>query len=232
MTSRHLIGPRRLFVLAVPVAWGVLLLFHPLGSGSVYEGVKDHVMRWQVVHVGTMLFIALMAAAVLVLLRDVRGRAAALSRFALVPFVAFYTAYEANIGIGTGFLVGHANGLPAGESAVVAETIEAYRGDLLVGDPGILTAVGSVGWIVAVIGAGVALRREGAPRSVAVLLGLSSLVVMHPPPFGPIGLACFVAAVVRLQRMPEPEGHASEETAGSPASRRSPTTRATPSAVG
>ena len=43
-----------------------------------------------------------------------------------------------------------------------------------------------------------ALRRHaGAPLSVAVLLGMSGFLInAHPPPFGPIGLAFFIVAVL------------------------------------
>jgi hypothetical protein len=58
--------------------------------------------------------------------------------------------------------------------------------------------VGSLGvlaWLTAVIAAAVAYRRAGAPALVPVLLGLSAIVVSHPPPIGPVGLACFATAV-------------------------------------
>jgi hypothetical protein len=56
--------------------------------------------------------------------------------------------------------------------------------------------------ITAAIAAGVALRRHaGAPVSVAALLGVSGfLITAHPPPFGPIGLALFVLAVLLFWR--------------------------------
>jgi hypothetical protein len=56
--------------------------------------------------------------------------------------------------------------------------------------------------ITAAIAAGVALRRHaGAPLSVAVLLGISGFLInAHPPPFGPIGLAFFIVAVLLFAR--------------------------------
>lgn len=58
------------FFVRVPLAWAVLLLFHPLTSGAAYEGLRDAVTRWQVVHVGTLIFIGLMGLAVCLLVRD------------------------------------------------------------------------------------------------------------------------------------------------------------------
>ena len=62
--------------------------------------------------------------------------------------------------------------------------------------------IGSLALITATIGAGVALRRHAdAPLAVAALVGLSGfLITAHPPPYGPIGLALFSAAVLLLAR--------------------------------
>jgi hypothetical protein len=67
---------------------------------------------------------------------------------------------------------------------------------------GVLSVLGSLGLIVALIAAPVALRREaGAPASVAALLGISGvLITAHPPPFGSTGLALFVVAVLVYAR--------------------------------
>ena len=70
------------FLIATPLAWAALLLFHPLGSGQVYDVLRDQVTRWQIVHIGTLFFIGLMGIAVFLLVRDLPGRAARLSRFA------------------------------------------------------------------------------------------------------------------------------------------------------
>jgi hypothetical protein len=57
------------------------------------------------------------------------------------------------------------------------------------------------GFITAAVAAGIALRRAGAVLSVTVLLGLAGfLITGHPPPFGPTGLALFIAAVLLLMR--------------------------------
>ena len=155
---------------------------------------RDEVTRWEIVHIGTMIFIPLMAVAVYVLLRGIEGMAATVSRVALVPFALFYTAWEILLGIGTGALVDEVNGLPDADQAVGSELVENYADSALIGDPGVFTAIGGLGWITAVIAAAVALRGAGAPMSAAGFLGL------HPPPIGPLGLAFFIAAVVVLVR--------------------------------
>lgn len=70
----------------------------------------------------------------------------------------------------------------------------------IVGESGVLGLVGGLAWITAVIAAAVAVRRAGAPVLATVLLGLSLVVISHPPPIGPIGLACFAGAVLVLYR--------------------------------
>ena len=99
------------FILGVPAAWAILLLFHPGGEpDTIYLNLQDVVDRFLVVHIGMLIFIPLFAAAVYVLMRDVEGTAAQVSRIALIPFVIFYGAFETLQGIGVGTLVDELNG--------------------------------------------------------------------------------------------------------------------------
>jgi hypothetical protein len=191
------------FVIAVPLLWAVLLLFHPKGeASSIYRDVHDEVSRMLVVHIGMLLFIPLMAGAVYLLLRAVEGTAARVARIALVPFVVFYSAWETLQGIGNGVLVNEVNGLPAAERGIGADLVQGFAEHPLVRDLGVFAVPGSLGLVIALIAAGIALRRHaGAPLVVATMLGLSGfLITAHPPPFGPVGLALFIAAVVLLVR--------------------------------
>jgi hypothetical protein len=80
------------FLMGVPLAWTVLLLFHPTGEGEAitYADVQDEVTRWLVVHLGMVVFIPLMAVAVYLLVRGIESTAARVCRVALVFFVVFY----------------------------------------------------------------------------------------------------------------------------------------------
>ena len=80
----------------------------------VYPVVADETTAWLVVHVGTLVFVPLMAAAIYVLLRGVEGTAARVSRIALGFFVVFYLAFEVLIGIGTGVFVDEGGGSERG----------------------------------------------------------------------------------------------------------------------
>lgn len=90
--------------------------------------------------------------------------------------------------------------MPATERPVLSDAIQSLQDNAIVGDPGVVGSLGAVAWITAVIAAAVAVRRAGAPVLATVLLGLSLVVVSHPPPFGPIGLSCFAGAVLVLHR--------------------------------
>lgn len=207
MQRRALGRQEVMFLVVVPLAWAVLLLFHPGGDpDTIYMDLRDEVTRALVVHIGMMLFIPLFAVVVYVLLRGVEGTAARVSRIALVPFVVFYSAWETLQGTANGVLVDQVNGLPEAERGTGADLVQDFAESPLVREFGVFATIGSLGLVVAMIAAGVALRRNaGAPLYVAVLLGLSGfLISAHPPPYGPIGLVLFAAAVLLFVRSQSP----------------------------
>jgi hypothetical protein len=193
---------RRAFLVAIPLVLAAVLWLHPPGGeDGVYEGVRHDAEAWTLVHTVFLFFTPLMALAVFVLLRGLHGRAATLSRVSLVFFLAFYTAYEVTVGLGTGILVDYANGLPASEQAVVADAIQHYNEDNVLGDPVSVSLVaGLLGWMVAMVSAAVAFRRAGAGWPLTLLVGVSALFAIHPPPVGPAALLCFATAAVLVER--------------------------------
>jgi hypothetical protein len=193
--------PRRTFLVATPLALAVVLWFHPAGGENVYEGVRDDVGTWLQVHTLFLLFIPLMAIATYLLLRGLESRAATVSRVSLIFFLVFYTAYEVTVGLGAGILVDYANGLPAAEQAAVADAIQHYTQNAIVGDPvSVSLVLGLLGWVVAMIAAAVSLRRAGVGWPATVLMGASALFAVHPPPVGPAALVCFAAAALLIER--------------------------------
>ncbi|HEX5780292.1 MAG TPA: hypothetical protein VFX80_00145 [Solirubrobacteraceae bacterium] len=194
-------GVRRFFLVVPPLALAAVLLFHPPGGDPVYEGVRGDVDAWLFVHIGMLLALPLLGIAAYLLLDGLHGLAALVSRVALVFFLVFYTAYEATVGVATGVLVDHANGLAGAEQAAVGDAIQELNRNAVLGDPiSVALALGSLGWIVAMVAAAVALRRAGAGWRITVLVGLAAAFAVHPPPIGPIALVCFVAAAVLLER--------------------------------
>jgi hypothetical protein len=192
-----------MFLVGVPLAWGILLLFHPGGEGDqIYQDLQDKVTRWMVVHVGMMLFIPLFAAMVYLLVRGIEGTAALVSRIGLAVFVVFYGAFELLQGVGTGILVNEIKGLPQVDETTRADLVQDFAEHPLGANLGVFGIIGGLGLIVAMIAAGVALHRQArAPLAVAVLLALSGfLITAHPPPYGPVGLVLFIAAVLLYAR--------------------------------
>ena len=95
--------PLLAFAIGVPLAWAVLLWFHPdVDPNDVYGSLRDEVTTYQLVHVGTLVFIGLMGAALYLLVRNMPGRAARISRLAIGPFMVLYAAWEAVVGLAIG----------------------------------------------------------------------------------------------------------------------------------
>jgi hypothetical protein len=187
------------FMIGVPVAWAILLLFHPLGDDSFYDTIDGNVAPWVTVHLGMGVFVPLFAAVVYLLLRGVQSTAATISRIGLAVFAIFYAAWELVLGVGTGLFTDEVNALPEAQQAVGAELVDSY------GENGVIVAlsmVGSVGLAVALIGAAVALRQAyrlgWAP--LALMIVAIPLIAIHEPPFGPLGLVLFIGAVLLIVR--------------------------------
>ena len=184
---------RAVLLVGVPAIFAGLLWLHPMVGD--WEGLRDATMRFQLVHVAMVLAICLLALGIYVLLDGLPGRAAAVGRLTLIPFVAFYVPYLAFEGVALGVLGQELNDLPAAQrDAIAPGLIEDLARNPVMGEPGIFWAVGSTAWIVVVVATVLAFRRAGAPVRVQVLLGASALIAGHTPPLGPIGLLCFAAA--------------------------------------
>jgi hypothetical protein len=184
---------RHALLIGVPLAFSVLLWFHPMIGD--YEGLRDVTTRFQIVHVGMVLALPLLALGIHGLLGGLRGRAATVGRFALIPFVTFYVPYVAFEGIALGVLGEQLNGLPAAQrDAVAPGMVQDFASNPILGEPGLFWALGSTALIVVMVSTMLAFRRAGAPLALQVLLGLSVLIGTHAPPLAPIGWACFAAA--------------------------------------
>ena len=155
--ARPIATSRVLTVLAiVPLAWAVLLLFHQdPGGGDVYDSLRDSPSRWLLVHLGSMVFIGLIAGVLWFVLADVTGPAASIARLAIVPFVLFYGAGEAVLGVATAVLTQHANDVPVDDQPAAAAAVQALWDDFVTAD--LLIGIGSIAWVVAVVSTSAAL---------------------------------------------------------------------------
>jgi hypothetical protein len=187
---------RRVVLLATPIAVGLVTAVHPIVRGAPSADLHGRVGTWLAVHVLQLAMFCLLAATVWLLVDGLPGRAAGLSRAALAPFLAFYGAFDAVVGISTGLLVRQAADLP--QAGMVADALWAGR----FGNPwiGAIVLPGILAWVTASVAAAVALARAGAPRSgvVALLLAGVLLGVDHAPPFGPLAMAALLVAVLRV----------------------------------
>ena len=191
------------FVVGVPLAWAILLLFHPGGDANeIYASLEGDGSRMIAVHVGMMVFIPLLALAIWLLSRGLETPAARIGRAALPVFVVFYVAWEALQGIANGILTNQVAALPEGDQDLGANLIQDFAETPLVRDLGILGLIGTAALLVAMIATGVALRDAGAPRWTPWALGLAGLLISaHPPPLGPTGLVLFRQVII-LMRSP------------------------------
>jgi hypothetical protein len=184
---------RAVLLVGVPVVFAGLLWLHPMVGD--WEGLRDATMRFQLVHVAMVLAICLLALGIYVLLDGLPGRAAAVGRVALIPFVAFYVPYLAFEGVALGVLGQELNDLPAAQrDAVAPGMVEDFARNPILGEPGVFWALGSTAWIVVVVATVLAFRGAGASLAVQVLLGLSVLIAAHIPPVATVGWLCFAAA--------------------------------------
>jgi hypothetical protein len=120
---------------------------------------------------------------------------------AVLPFAAFYSAFDAVPGLSNGLLASYAQQHPA-QAGVIADASSAL-------DPlqepaiALVYAIGVACWLLAAGGAAFALRGH-APTAGIVLLGAGTAVfaIDHAAPFGPVGMALFLAGsiVVELGR--------------------------------
>ena len=131
------------------------------------------------------------------LLRGVEGTAARVSRIALVPFVIFYGTWEVLQGIGVG------NSVNERTRRELFRATGADPGPQFSDNPPRAPSVSSAASeaydsIAATIAAAIALYRHARRACfVAILLAISGfLITAHPPPYGPLGLILFIAAVL------------------------------------
>jgi hypothetical protein len=191
---------RRLVLLGTPLALALLEFFHPEQPSGASVAVEQGVwFMW--FHIIQVPLIGLIALAVYLLTDGLEGRAVSVSRWAIGVFAVFFSAYDAAAGIGTGYALRNAQGLSAEGQAAVYETVK----DLpLFSLPFGLSVVGTLGWVVALVAAAVALRRAGASRGPFVLLILAGVFLMggHPYPQGTLAFGSFFLAAAWLELAP------------------------------
>jgi hypothetical protein len=196
----------RLVLLGTPLVLGILEIWHPTPSGteSTFDVVVDHADWWFTLHILQLPLFGLMALAVYLLVENLHGWAATISRIGAWFFVVFYIALDSVLGIAGGVIARGARELPADQQALVARQLEEFAFSPIVGGggPSVIGILGPLGWVTAAVGAAIALRRAGVSRVPSILIGLSAVFAVHSWPTGSLGLAFFLlgAAWVEITR--------------------------------
>jgi hypothetical protein len=183
---------RRAAVVAGPLLLYVTGLIHPSG---VRVGEDDSLFLG--VHLAFPFVICLTAWSLVLLVEGIDGAAATLARALAIPFAVAYTAFATFDGIAVGTFVAKANDLPAGAQPAAAELIHRVTHSELEWP---LYVVAAVAWLAAALAVVVALRRHApAPALALMAIGAVIFAKSHVRPWGPAGMAAFLAGVVWLE---------------------------------
>lgn len=188
---------RRMTIFGAPVALGTLAAIHPMAPA-------DNVATWNTIHTLQIPLAAGLGLALVFLLRGIRSTAARASRLAIIPWVAFFAAFDGVAGLATGSLAEYAHSHPHAAETVSGAT-SALQASVVVGVFLPLTAT-----LMAMIvfgAAALALARNGAPVYAVAAIAIGGVVwtFVHPI-IGAPAMALFLvgAAVVHLGRVGEP----------------------------
>jgi len=98
---------RRALVLGPPLVLGLLELGHPgvMPGTPIAATLAPFATWWTVLHVAQVPLFALLGLSVWLLVRDLDGRAARISRGAVAVFVVIYPAFDAAVGVGSGVVL-------------------------------------------------------------------------------------------------------------------------------
>jgi hypothetical protein len=201
---------RRWLMIGAPLAFAALLQkFHPVGGDDFYTLVSENSNAWLTVHYGAAVMFPLMGYLIWLLVRDIPGRAATVTRIALPIYAVFYGVFEALVGLASGIVAQQSNGMTGAAREGVAEAVNGIMTHPILGDAGVFSSIGSVAWLVAIAGAILALRQVGVGHAALVLLGLGTFMAVHVPPIGPAALICLSSAAFLIERHRTATGSAS-----------------------
>jgi hypothetical protein len=190
----NLRGPvaRRAVIFGGPVLFYFAALFHPrLEAGET---------RFLVVHLAFPFLICLLAWTLVLLVDGVGGGLATLARALVIPFAVAYTAFSAVDGIALGAFAWKVADLPEAGQPTGVQLINSVSNSELE-RPLYLTA--ALLWLAAALAVVAALRRRApVPALVLLVVGAALFAKSHVEPWGPAGMAAFLAGVVWLELRP------------------------------
>jgi hypothetical protein len=186
---------RRAVIFGAPFLVYLLGIVHP---DTVVLGERNRLFL--ALHFAFPILICLLAWALLLLVDGVENRAATTARILVIPFAVAYTVFEAVAGIARGAIVWKYADLPAALQPGGARLISSFTHSGLARP---LWVTASVCWLAVALAVVVALRRRAPlPALVLMTVGAFLFAVSHVKPFGPAGMAAFLAGVVWFELKP------------------------------
>ena len=163
---------RRIAIFGAPIGLGTLAAIHPMAP-------EDNLAVWNLIHALQIPLAAMLGVGTLLLLRGITGPAARAARMAVVPWVAFFAAYDGVAGLATGSLTGYGNAHPEAADTVVAAATAMVESPFL----GAVLPLAAVAFATVVFGgAAIALRGSGVSPYPAAAVAVGGLVwtLVHP----------------------------------------------------
>jgi len=199
---------RRATIFGTPVALGTLAAIHPM--------MPDHNLGiWNLIHTLQIPLVALLGISVVLMLRGNGGGLARAARLAIIPWVAFFAAFDGVAGLATGALAGFAHDHPEAAATVTSAT-ESF-GDSLVLAAGL--PLGATVFSIVVFGcAAIALRRAGISPYAAGALAVGGVVwtFVHPL-IGAPAMLVFLGGAIAVEVSSRPSAVVSRPVAAEPA---------------
>ena len=208
---------RRVLLLAPPLAFAVFEGLHPRPDVNP-QAVMEVATWFATFHAIQLVLVGLVAVSVAILADELGAARSWSTRLGMGVFLIFFSAYDAVAGIATGLAMRTARDLPAAQQEGVWEAVKDWPGL----DPSVfaINIVGTLGWVVALVGIALIARRGGVARSEWVFIGLAGVFLLggHPFPFGTIAFGClFIAALVHLRTTARGDQAAAARLRSSPA---------------
>jgi hypothetical protein len=184
------------------VGYFVLGLVHP---PDLEVGDDSTVYYW--LHVVQPVLIGLLAWSLWLLVKGLPGRAAAIARYAVIPYVIAYTMLDSIVGVALAMNIREANSMGAADAAAAQRLMDGLGDEPF---PAVVYLASGLTWLVAAVAAAVAVKQVGGRGpSILMALGAAVFAVGHPFPPGPIGIALFGLGVAwleyRREHVPVPE---------------------------
>jgi hypothetical protein len=200
---------RYIILFGPPILVGLVNLFHPVHASStgIYNTISLQIDWWLTLHVINMIGFAAIGLSVYLLVKDLTGLPATICKLALAVYLPFYVGFDALIGIGTGTLVKYATTLSPADLVIVERAIDDFWNN---GLAYALAAIGSLGWLIALMSASIALTEPARQRWVAgftvmvflvmfMMLGMNASFTIILTTIGIIGV---IALFIYKPRLP------------------------------